>query len=87
MALHIQPSPETKAKLTAQKRNSTITALLVAILITILIGTILFLIALSPLFKNAENLVSYSPGSDIREEVSEPKASNVIKKKPSSPCS
>jgi len=85
MALHIQPSPETKAKLTAQKRNSTITALLVAILITILIGTILFLIALSPLFKNAENLVSYSPGSDIREEVSEPKASNVIKKKPSSP--
>ena len=88
MPIHIQLSAESRAKLKAQKRNSTITALALAILLTALIGAILFFIALNPLFHNEEELVTYSPGSDTQEEVvTEPTENNEIKRKPSAPSS
>ena len=85
MALHIQLPPETKAKLTTQRRKSTFASLFIAILLTTLIGVILYFIALTPLFKSSEELISYSPRSDIREEVSKPEVNNEVKRNPPAP--
>ncbi|MFT5906259.1 MAG: hypothetical protein ACI9E1_001866, partial [Cryomorphaceae bacterium] len=60
MSLHAQLSPEAQAKLDAQKRNSTISSIIIALLICALLVAILFYIALSPLFKNTEEMVTYS---------------------------
>jgi hypothetical protein len=52
MSIHSQPSPEVQAKLNAQKRNSTISSIIISLLVCALLVAILFYIALSPLFKN-----------------------------------
>jgi len=86
MAIHIKLSPEIEAKLVAQKRNSTIASIFIAILLTLLIIGGLFFIALTPLFKNSDDLVSYySSGNVIDEIVNKPEVTNEVKKKPSSP--
>ena len=87
MSHHAQLSPEVIARLQAQKRNSTISAIIVALLMSGLIVAILFYIALSPLFKNEEELVSYSPGSSVSDEITKPEMTNEVEKKPSSPSS
>lgn len=85
MALHSELSPEVKAKLNAQKRNSTIAAIIISLLACALIVAILFYIALSPLFKNTEEMVTYSPGTDSTEPITKPEMTNEVEKKPSSP--
>lgn len=85
MSLHAQITPEVQAKLDAQKRNSTISAIIIALLFCALLVAILFYIALSPLFKNTEELVTYSSGTETEEKVVKPEMNNEVEKKPSSP--
>jgi len=85
MSHHAQLSPEAIQKLQAQKRNSTISAIIIALLLSALIVAVLFFIALSPLFKNEEELVSYSPGSENFEDITQPEITSEVEKKPSSP--
>ena len=87
MSLHAQLSPEALAKLDAQKRNSTISSIIIALLICALLVAILFYIALSPLFKNTEEMVTYSSGSESEEKIVKPEMNNEVEKKPSSPSS
>ena len=87
MSLHAQLSPEAQAKLDAQKRNSTISSIIIALLVCALLVAILFYIALSPLFKNTEELVTYSSGSETEEKIVKPEMNNEVEKKPSSPSS
>jgi hypothetical protein len=87
MSLHAQLSPEAQAKLDAQKRNSTISSIIIALLICALLVAILFYIALSPLFKNTEELVTYSSGTNAEETIVKPEMNNEVEKKPSSPSS
>lgn len=87
MSLHAQLSPEAQAKLNAQKRNSTISAIIISLLFCALLVAILFYIALSPLFKNTEEMVTYSPGSESEEKIVKPEMKNEVEKKPSSPSS
>jgi hypothetical protein len=87
MSLHAQLSPEAQAKLDAQKRNSTISSIIIALLICALLVAILFYIALSPLFKNTEEMVTYSSGADNEEKIVKPEMNNEVEKKPSSPSS
>jgi hypothetical protein len=87
MSLHAQLSPEAQAKLDAQKRNSTISSIIIALLICALLVAILFYIALSPLFKNTEEMVTYSSGSESDEKMVKPEMNNEVEKKPSAPSS
>ena len=87
MSHHAQLSPEAIQKLQAQKRNSTISAIIIALLISGLIVLALTLIAISSIFKNEEELVSYSPASENFEEIVKPEMTTEVEKKPSSPSS
>ena len=60
MSLHADLSPETRERLASQRRWSTITSLLVGLLTTILMGVILFLIAMAVQKEEIPELVSYS---------------------------
>ncbi len=86
MAVHSELSPEVKAKLNAQKRNSTISAIIISLLACALIVAILFYIALSPLFKNTEEMVTYNSGGENEEPITKPEMTNQVEKKPSSPA-
>ena len=87
MSIHAQLSPEAQAKLDAQKRNSTISSIIIALLICALLVAILFYIGLSSLFKNTEEMVTYSAGSDSEEKVVKPEMTDQVEKKPSAPSS
>jgi len=87
MSLHAQLSPEAKAKLAAQKRNSTISSIVIALLICALLGIILWVIALNPFFKNNEETVSYAAASDSDQDITKPEMTNQVETKPSSPSS
>ncbi len=87
MSLHAQLSPEAQAKLAVQKRNSTISAIIISLLVCTLLGVILWIIALTPFFKNNEETVSYSAASDSDQEITKPEMTNQVENKPSSPSS
>lgn len=87
MSIHAQISPEVQAKLNAQKRNSTLSSIIISLLVCALLVAILFYIALSPLFKNTEEMVTYSAGSESEEKIVKPEMINEVAKKPSSPSS
>lgn len=87
MSLHAKLSPEAQAKLAAQKRNSTISSIVISLLLCTLIGIILWIIALNPFFKNNEETVSYSAASDSDTEITKPEMTNQVETKPSSPSS
>ncbi|MEN8785795.1 MAG: hypothetical protein ABF379_15635, partial [Akkermansiaceae bacterium] len=52
MSLHAQLSPEAQARIAAQRRNSTLTSVIIALLAMTLIGVILMIIALSTNVRN-----------------------------------
>lgn len=85
MSLHAQLSPEAQARLTSQRRTSTVTSLVIAILTMTLIGVILLIIAMK---LNNEEVVSLSPYISEDTEEEEFKIREVITKtqrKPSAP--
>ncbi len=86
MSRHAQLSPEAEQKLRNQKRNSTISAIIISLLACALIVAILFYIALSPLFKNTEEMVTYSSAGETEETITKPEMTNQVEKKPSSPA-
>ncbi|MFC4992214.1 prenyltransferase/squalene oxidase repeat-containing protein [Rubritalea tangerina] len=87
MSLHAQLSPTAKAALAAQRRNSTISSLIIAILSLFLIGLILFIIALTIEVKNPPPTISYSPGLAEKDDIEQPETPNQVERKPSSPSS
>ncbi len=87
MSLHAQISAEAQAKLEAQKRNSTISSIIIALLFCALLVAILVLITLSPIFKNIEEMVTYTPTGESEETVTKPEMTSEVEKKPSSPSS
>ncbi len=87
MSRHAQLSPEVEQQLRNQKRNSTISAIIISLLAFALIVAILFYIALSPLFKNTEEMVTYNSGGDNEDPITKPEMTNEVEKKPSSPAS
>jgi hypothetical protein len=87
MSFHATITPEIQAKLNAQKRNASISAIIIAVLICSLIVAILFYIALSPLFKNAESLVSFNPIPITKKELTNPTMKSEVQKKPTSTSS
>ena len=66
MSLHAQLSPEAQARLAAQQRMSTITSLVIALLLMVLVGLILWIIAMNLPSKNIPQLVSYNGTPRVR---------------------
>lgn len=87
MSLHAELSPEVQAKLAAQKRNSTITAMIIALLVVFLLGLILFIIALTSVIKVTPEIISYSSSSQDEEKIEKPEMTNQVERKPSAPSS
>lgn len=87
MSQHAKLSPEAELELRRQKRNSTISSIIIAFLISALIVLILLYISLSPLFKNTEELVAYTPASESEKPITKPEMTDEVQKKPSTPSS
>ena len=87
MSLHAQLSPEAQARLAAQRRTSTITSLIIAILMMTLIGVILLIIAMKFNKDEIPELISYSAENVEEEELDVRKVQTQTQRKPSAPSS
>jgi len=87
MSIHAQLSPEAQAALAAQKRNSTISALIISILAFGLVILVLMVIALTVNIKSPPEIISYSSGITEDEEIDRPEMTQQVERKPSSPSS
>ena len=87
MSIHAQLSPEAQAALAAQKRTSTISALIISVLAFGLVILILMVIALTVNLKSPPEIISYSSGITEDEQIDRPEMTNQVERKPSSPSS
>ena len=85
MSLHAEMSEEARMQLQAQKRNSTISSVLIAILSATLIGLVLWLKTLSSLIFVEPDVVAYSVSSLPETTTTVKKTQTSVKKKPSAP--
>ena len=84
MSLHAQLSPEAIARLHAQKRNSTISSVVIALLVIVLIGLILGLFLLPKITKDEVTIVTYAYEQE-KEKPERKVPKETVQKKPSSP--
>lgn len=87
MSLHAQLSPEARAKLQAQRRNSTISSIAIAILSVVLLGLILAFIFIAPLLQVTPVIVSYQSSNANDTKLEQKKLTNKVQRKPSAPAS
>ncbi|NNC87611.1 MAG: terpene cyclase/mutase family protein [Akkermansiaceae bacterium] len=87
MSLHAQLSPEAEARLRAQKRNSTISSIVISILVIVLCGLILAFIALKGMFFESPTIVAYSSSIEDEQELEERRINDQVQRKPSAPSS
>ena len=85
MSLHAQLSPEAQARLLSQQRMSTITSLIIALLLMVLVGLILWIIAMNIPAKNIPQLVSYNGTPESEENLKQKKVQTQIERKPAAP--
>ncbi len=85
MSLHAQLSPEAQARLNAQRRNSTITSIIISILVIVLIGLILAFILLPAIIKETPVIVSYQGAGGIEEGLEAKKVTTTMSRRPSAP--
>jgi hypothetical protein len=87
MSIHAQLSPEAQAALHRQRRNSTISSLVIATLAIVLIFTVLGLFLLENYSRVAPTIVTYAATLEEEQQVDERKVTTQIQRKPSSPSS
>ncbi|MBB5351252.1 hypothetical protein HNR46_001488 [Haloferula luteola] len=87
MSLHAELTQEAQQRLHAQQRNATITSMVAAFLLLVLVGLILGFIFIRPLIQPVEVLVSYSTPTSNEDSVEQKKMTNRVQQKPSSPSS
>jgi hypothetical protein len=87
MSLHAQLSPEALARLEAQRRNSTISSLVIAFLSLTLLGLILGFILLPSLFKETPTIVTYAASLTQETDLDQKKVNNSPDRRPSAPSS
>jgi hypothetical protein len=86
MSIHAQISDEARAALAAQKRTSTISSIVIAILACFLLGLILFVIAMTVEVKRPPEIISYNAAVADTENVEKPEITNEVVKPPSAPA-
>ena len=87
MSLHANLSPEALQRIQAQKRNSTISSVVIALLAVVLIALILGVFLLPNLVKETPTIVTYESNLNEETEVQEKKVQTSMDRKPSSPSS
>jgi hypothetical protein len=87
MSLHAQLSPEAQARLQAQRRNSTISSIIISMLVIVLLCLILAFIFLPAWVKETPVIVSYQGTSITDENIEVKKMNNSVERKPSAPSS
>ncbi len=85
MSLHVQLTPEAQARLDSQRRNSTISSIIIAILVIVLIGLILALVLLPSIVKEIPVIVSYQGAAAPTENLEQKKAVPSMSRRPSAP--
>ncbi|GHC49964.1 prenyltransferase/squalene oxidase repeat-containing protein [Roseibacillus persicicus] len=87
MSLHAQLTPEAAERLRAQKRNSTLTSLLISILTIVLIGIILGIWAMASIVVDQPDIVTYKGSSNNDDTLEKKEINPSIQRKPSAPSS
>lgn len=87
MSIHAPLSPEALDRLRQQRRNTTISSLVISILAVVLIALILGIFLLPNILKETSVIVTYASSLEEPKEVQEKKVTTKVMRKPSSPSS
>lgn len=87
MSIHAQLKPEALDRLQKQRRNSTISSVVISILTVVVIALILGVYLLPNILKEAPVIVTYASSLEEPQEVQEKKVTTKVMRKPSSPSS
>lgn len=85
MSLHAELSPEALARIKAQRRNSTISSMVIAFLFIVLIGLVFGLILLPNLLQESPVIVTYQATSVDEIQPEQRKINNAVQRRPSAP--
>ncbi|GAA5495230.1 hypothetical protein Rhal01_01405 [Rubritalea halochordaticola] len=80
-------NPELERVLEAQKRNATITSVIIALLVAALLGVIMAFILIATVTKSTPEIITFQAPSSTNEVVDRPEITNQVERKPSSPSS
>ncbi len=87
MSLHAQLSPEALQRLAAQRRNNTVSSLVIAILTIVLVFLVLGLFLLKPMTKEIPVIITYQAPVEEEPPPEPPKPNTSPEKKPAAPSS
>lgn len=87
MSLHNAISPEAELALKRQKSRATISSLLISILSVVLVGILLFLVAIQGINLTQPDVVAYQASSQEDNDIEQKKINPSLQRKPSSPSS
>ena len=87
MSIHARLSEEAQARLNAQKRNSTISSIVISVMVIVLIFLVLGIFLLPNILKETPTIVTYSASLNEETEVQQQKVNKQIQRKPSAPTS
>ncbi len=87
MSIHAKLSPEAEARLAAQRRNSTITSAIIALLMIVIVGLVLGLVLLPNMVKETPVIVTYQSDVTKEKEPNPEKVKTTVQRKPSAPSS
>ena len=85
MSIHAHLSEEAQARLNAQRRNSTISSIIISVLVIVLIFLVLGIFLLPNILKETPTIVTYAASLNEENEVQVKKVNNQIQRKPSAP--
>ncbi|MDE0835906.1 MAG: hypothetical protein OSA84_06090 [Akkermansiaceae bacterium] len=87
MSIHVKLDPVAEARLAAQRRNSTISSLVISLLVIVIIGLALGLVLLPSLARESPVIVSYKGIEQQEKEPEKKKVTTNVRRKPTSPAS
>ncbi|MDE0835304.1 MAG: terpene cyclase/mutase family protein [Akkermansiaceae bacterium] len=85
MSIHAHLSEEAQARLNAQRRNSTISSVIISVLVIVLIFLVLGFFLLPNIIKENPTIVTYAASLDEENEKEVKKVNTQIQRKPSAP--
>ena len=87
MSLHAHLSPEAELRFEAQKRNSVVTSIIIALLAVTLVILVLLFILLPALRVNSPTIVSYNGSLAEDNDMSKKEVNTDVRRQPSAPSS
>ncbi|MEP2775817.1 MAG: prenyltransferase/squalene oxidase repeat-containing protein [Luteolibacter sp.] len=85
MSIHAHLSEESQRQLAAQKRNCTISSIVIAVLVIVLIALVLGIFLLPNIGKEEVSIVTYKSNVSNDDQVQEKKVQNQVQRKPTAP--